>query len=283
MAAEELNISRASARLNISQPAVSRQIKDLEAELGVQLFKRLRDGLELTEAGHSALEHAREVLRQAVAMEDAMTPFQHPENGMSITIGYIPTALPGFLADGLRQFTREHSHVRIQIHEMAPRDQEKALRDNGVDLALLGTPGTELKKKYRFRVIRKVPLAIVLPVEHSLARRKTLDLAELEKEPFITLREKQFPGRSAMTKELFERAGITPVSVQEANGLSELLGLVGAGTGVALAPADLDQLPHSGVRFVKLRHPTLTLQSSAVWKAERETPELLALVAIMES
>jgi DNA-binding transcriptional LysR family regulator len=283
MAAEELNISRASARLKISQPAVSRQIKDLEEELGVQLFERLRDGLELTEAGHSALAHAHEVLRQAVAMEDAMTLFQHTEKGMSITIGYISTALPGFLANGLRQFRREHSNVRIEIHEMHPRDQERALRDNGLDLALLGTPSKELKKKYSFRVIRKVPLAIVLPVEHSLSKRKTLDLSELAKEPFVTLHDKQFPGRSAMTKDLFEQAGITPVSVQAANGLSELLGLVGAGTGVALAPADLDQLPHSGVCFVKLRHPALTLLSSAVWKAERETPELLALVDIMKS
>jgi DNA-binding transcriptional LysR family regulator len=283
MAAEERNISRASARLNISQPAVSRQIKDLEEEFGVQLFERLQNGLELTAAGYAALAHAREVLRQSGAMEEAMAPFRKPESRMSMTIGYIPTALPGFLANGLRRFTREYGHVRIQIYEMAPREQEMALRDNRIDLALLGTPCPQLKQHYRVRVIREVPLAVVLPVDHALAKRRKLDLAELANEPFVTLHEKQFPGRPAMMMDLFDQAGIAPAIVEKANGLSELLGLVGAGTGVAVAPADLDQLPHTGVRFVALKHPTLTLVSSAVWKAERETPELLSLVDMMES
>ena len=282
MAAEELNISHASARLNISQPAVSRQIKDLEQELGVQLFERLRDGLKLTHAGHTALAHAHEVLRQSGAMEEAMAPFRKSQDRIPMAIGYIPTALPGFLANGLRQFTQDHGHIRIQIFEMAPREQEKALRDNRLDLALLGTPCPELKQHYRVRVIREVPLAIILPAGHALASRKKLALSELANERFVTLHEAQFPGRPAMMKDLFGQAGIAPEIVEEATGLSELLGLVGAGAGVAVAPADLDQLPHIGVRFITLKHPTLMLVSSAVWKAERETPELLALVGMME-
>ena len=282
MAAEENNISRASARLNISQPAVSRQIKDLEDEFGVILFKRLRDGLELTEAGHSALAHAREILRQSVAMVDAMFPFQEDRVRSSITIGYISTALPGFLAHGLRSFNQRHADVCIQIHEMPPNEQVKALREDKLDLALLGTPCPELKKEFKVRAIRKVPMAIVVPSDHTLASRRSLDLAELKNEPFVSLHEKQFPGRPEMMLDMFQRASIFPKIVLKANGLSELLGLVAAGSGVALAPADLNQLPHVGVTFIKLKHPRLTLVSSALWKQECETPELLDLIGIME-
>jgi len=86
-AAEEKNISRASVRLHISQPAVSRQIKDLEEELGVPLFKRLRDGLELTDAGNSALVHAREVLRQAAVLQEAMSPFRGRSARAILSVG----------------------------------------------------------------------------------------------------------------------------------------------------------------------------------------------------
>ncbi|MDP6700212.1 MAG: LysR family transcriptional regulator, partial [Candidatus Latescibacteria bacterium] len=94
MAAEEENISRASARLHISQPAVSRQIKDLEEELGVQLFERLRDGLKLTAAGNRALVHARQILRKAAELEEAMHPFRGQHTTLTLAVGYIPTALP---------------------------------------------------------------------------------------------------------------------------------------------------------------------------------------------
>ena len=279
--AEEKNVSRASVRLHISQPAVSRQIKDLEEELGVQLFKRLRDGLELTDAGNSALVHAREVLRQAAVMEEAMATFRETRPQATLAVGYIATALPGGLARALRVFEQRHGHTRIQICEMTPAQQVEALRRDELDVGLLGMPWSAIEGEFATRVIKRVPMAVIVPADHALAARRAVVLADLEEEPFISFHEDQFPGRPELLKRMVRRDPITPKVVAKVRGLSELLGLVAAGRGVALAPADLDQFPHVGVVFVKLTRPRLTLLSSAVWKEQRETPELLSFVDIM--
>lgn len=277
MAAEEGNMSRAAARLHVSQPAVSRQLRDLEEELGVPLFERQSNGLSITDAGQTALTHARQILRQSNAMSEAMRSFSESEHSVTLRIGYLPTALPGFLADGLRRFNDSHRNVCVQIHEMTPLEQEKALQKDEIDLALLGTACPELKKKYRVEPIRKVPLAAVVPDDHRLADRKSIDLAEMAADTFLTLHEDHFPGRPAMMKSIFDRAKISPKISLKVNGLSELLGHVGAGAGVALVPADVDQLPHARVSFIALKRPKTTLVSSAVWRKESETQELLDL------
>ncbi len=280
-AAEEKNISRASVRLHISQPAVSRQIKDLEEELGVPLFKRLRDGLELTDAGNSALMHAREVLRQAAVLQEAMSPFRGRSARAILSVGYIPTALPGGLARALRVFEQQYKDQRIQIYEMTPGQQVEALHKDQLDVSLLGMPWSGIKEEFATRVILKVPMAVIVPADHALASRPAVDLADLQKEPFVSFHEDQFPGRPELLEHMFHHRSVAPEVVAKARGLSELLGLVAAGRGVALAPSDLDQFPHVGVVFLKLKRPKLILESSALWKRDRETPELLSFVEIM--
>lgn len=266
MAAEETNISRAAARLNVSQPAVSRQIKDLEEELGVPLFEREHNGLRITEAGETALAHARELLRQSSAMIEAMQAFAKRGQVISIKVGFLPTALPGFLAEGMRKFNRTYQNVCVQIFEMTPSEQEGALRDGRIDVALIGDPCPEIRRDFSVETVRKTEMAIVVPDDHRLAKRKAVDLAELGGDTFVTLNEKHFPGRPQLMVNMFSKAGINPEVAIRANGLSELLGLVGGGAGVAMAPADLNQLPHGGVVFLKMKKPKLTLLFSAAWR-----------------
>ena len=281
MAAEEKNISRAAARLNITQPAVSRQIRDLETELGVPLFARASNGLELTEAGRAALPHAQDILRRAAGLASAMAAFNRAPK-RSLRVGFIPTALPGFLAAALRAFNQRHDDVCTQIREMSPVDQERALRDGEIDVALLGNPCPETISEFRSEVILKTPLAIVLPDDHLLALRKSIDLAELEGERFVSLHERHFPGRPALIADLGERAGFTLDIGMKADGLQELLGLVAGGAGVGVLPQDVHQLPHPGVVFIKMRRPSVQLVSAAVWRKETESSELLELIALLK-
>ena len=280
MAAEERNISRAAARLNISQPAVSRQIRDLEEEFGVALFERETNGLKLTEAGEAALAHAQELLRRAGDLVAAMDAFGRPAK-RSLRIGFIATALPGFLAAALREFNHKHDDVCTQITEMSPQEQERALRAGEIDIALLGTAGDSVRSEFETRVILKTPMAIVLPDDHLLALRKSIDLSELSDEPFVSLNERDFPGRPALMADLGARAGFVPDVRLKADGLAELLGLVAGGAGVGVLPADVDQLPHPGVVFVTMRKPRLQLESAAAWSRERETPDLLELIDML--
>lgn len=282
MAAEEKNISRAAARLNISQPAVSRQIRDLEGELGIALFDRGSGGLSLTEAGQAALLHAQDLLRRAAGLEAAMAAFKRSPK-RSLRVGFIPTALPGFLAAALRAFNQRREDVCTQIREMSPLEQEQALRRGEIDLALLGTPRPQLSEEFRSTVIAKTQMAIVLPDDHLLALRRSIDLAELEGERFVSLHERHFPGRPALIADLGERAGFTLGVGMKAEGLQELLGLVAGGAGVGVLPADVHQLPHPGVVFVNMRRPKLQLVSAAVWREASETAELVELIALLKA
>ncbi|MEP4079870.1 LysR family transcriptional regulator [Haloferula sp.] len=282
MAAAEGSVSRAAARLNISQPAVSRQIRDLEDELGVVLFDRDSSGLTLTEAGVSALPHAQELLRRSGDLKLAMEAFNSPERS-TLRVGFIETALPGFLASAMRTFNQQHDDACIQISSMSPQEQEQALRKDEIDLALLGTPCPQLAAEFQVEEIKKTPMAVVLPDDHLLSLRKSVDLSELAEEPFVSLHEKNFPGRPAMLADLCSRAGFVADVRMKADGLHEMLGLVAGGAGVGVLPLDVNLLPHQGVVFIKMRKPRLTLISSALWKRDRESKELLELVELLKA
>jgi len=283
MAAEELNISRASARLNVSQPAVSRQIRDLEEELGVSLFERERVGLALTPAGEAALVHARAILRRETGLKDAMNAFRNEKRRITIRVGYLPTALPVFLADGLLRFNREHPEACVRISEMPPAAQEAALRKGEIDLALLGQPWPSLKREFSVDALHVTAVGLALPEGHRFAQRKALDLGELQSETFVSLSEKAFPTRPEMLRELFGKAGYEPRIVMKANGLSELLGMVASGIGIALVPMELDRIAPAQVAFVKLRRPQRSLIFCAAWRKD-ETHALVAeLIAILKS
>jgi DNA-binding transcriptional LysR family regulator len=281
MVAEEENISHAAARLNISQPAVSRQIRDLEKEFGVALFDRERKGLKLTEAGQSALVHARAILMQSSGMLKAMDAFRGEGEKESLRIGYTSTALPGFLADGLKTFNERHPNVCVQIQEMTPGDQEAALQKNEIDLALLGSASPEVKKKYRVEVIKKSFLALAMPDDHPLAERKTIDLSALGNESFVILDDQAFPGKKEMTKEVLQKAGLSLGRMQIAKGFSELLGMVAGGAGLALIPESVGSLAHPRVKVIRVRKPQVSLFSSAVWSEARESNPLLAMVELL--
>jgi DNA-binding transcriptional LysR family regulator len=266
MAAEEANISRAAARLNVSQPAVSRQIKDLEAEWDVALFIREPQGLRLTPAGEVALAQARDILRRGHQLGEAMRPFSKADRKVSLRVGFIPTALPGLLAEGMKHLNLTQPNVCIQISEMHPSEQIAALRRGDIELALPGAASAKVKTEFFTRSLRTTPLAMVVPQDHHLAKNQSVSLKEFAGDRFLSLDEDRFPGRKKMHQRLFKIAGITPQVTLHANGLNELLGLIGSGAGVALAPADMQRMQSSGVKFLKLSRPTMTFNFSAVWR-----------------
>ncbi|GAB5562912.1 MAG: LysR family transcriptional regulator [Synoicihabitans sp.] len=281
MAAEEANISRAAARLNVSQPAVSRQIKDLETEWDVELFDREPQGLRLTPAGELALAQSRDLLRRAIQLGDAMKPFSKTDRKLTIRVGFIPTALPGLLAEGLKHFNTTQPDVCIQISEMHPADQIAALRRGDIDLALPGAASSKIKAEFFTRSLRTTPLAMVVPRDHPLGKKRRVDLKAFARDRFLSLEESRFPGREKMHQRLFKIAGITPKVTLHASGLNELLGLVGSGAGVALAPADMQRMQSTGVRFLKLSRPTMTFNFAAVWRDTGKTHLVEKFVQIL--
>jgi len=271
--AAELNISRASARLRISQPAVSRQLRDLEEELRVALFVREKHGLKLTPAGQSFLAHAHDLLRRSSDAVKQMAAFSEQARE-TLTVGYIAPALSSILAPALRSFSEAHPHAEVALREMTPGEQVKALRADRIDLALLGNPCPELDREFTVTVLTRIPFQAVLPDNHLLALRKRIALSELEDEPFIGFSEESFPGRNDAICSGCQAAGFTPRFRHYVENLTALPALVAAGKGVTLAPAEVSQLAHPRAVFVPLAPPVPSVVSAAVQRKDDPNPLL---------
>ena len=275
--AEELNISRAAARLRISQPAVSRQLRDLEEELRVALFHREKHGLKLTRAGEAFLAHARDLLRRSGEAVKQMAAFsQHP--GHVLTVGYIAPILSSVLTPALRRFSQAHADVEVALREMSPGDQVKALRTSRIDLALLGNSCPEIDDEFAVTVLKRLSFQAVLPDNHLLALRKRIALSELEGEPFIGFSEETFPGRNDAICAGCQAAGFTPRFKHYVENLTALPALVAAGKGVTLAPAEVSQLAHPQAVFIPLKPPVPSVISAAARRKNDTNPLLKELL-----
>jgi DNA-binding transcriptional LysR family regulator len=278
--AEELNFSRAALRLYISQPALSRQIKNLEEELSVLLFLRQSDGLKLTEAGTIFLEQAKDILaRSDVAMQTVKAYSINTDE--PLVIGYIPTILQSFLGETLHKFSLAYPQVPIRFHEMPPSEQVKVLRNRKIDIAFMGNPPDELEPEFTVKCVKQVPIYALLPETHPLANQSSIDLRDVACEKFIGMSEETFPGRNARIRDTCHKAGFTPNLHLFADSHASMIALVAAGQGVALMPKEAEALPHPKVVFMPLHHPIYYARSTAVWRKETPTKSLDKFLKIL--
>jgi LysR family transcriptional regulator, benzoate and cis,cis-muconate-responsive activator of ben and cat genes len=271
--AEELSFSRAAVRLYISQPALSRQIKNLEDELSIALFLRQPDGLILTEAGKYFLEQAKDILnRSHVAVQTLKAHYTNTHE--PLVIGYIPTILQSFLGQTLHRFGLAYPEVAVRFQEMPPSEQVRALRNGLIDIAFMGNPPDELDEEFTVKCVKKVPIAALLPDTHPLAAQSSINLASLASEKFIGMSEELFPGRNARIRDVCRCAGFMPNLYLFADSHASMIALVAAGQGVAIMPNEAQALPHPQVVFMPLQHPIYYARSTAVWRKETPTKSL---------
>ncbi|MGL5509505.1 MAG: LysR family transcriptional regulator [Microcoleaceae cyanobacterium] len=280
--AEELNFSRAAVRLYISQPALSRQIKDLEKELSVMLFLRQSNGLKLTEAGQFFLEQAKDILhRSDISVQNIKNHYTNKDQ--SLVIGYIPTILQSFLSQILQSFGFAYPQIAVSFREMSPSDQVKALRDGKINIAFMGNPPDDLEAEFMVKCIKKVPIVAVLSNQHSLADQSSINLAELASEKFIGMSEETFPGRNDRIYDVCHCAGFIPNLNLFADSHASMIALVTAGQGVAIMPIEAEALPHPETVFIKLHHPLYYARSTAVWRKETPTKSLDKFLTILSN
>jgi DNA-binding transcriptional LysR family regulator len=278
--AEDLSFNRAASRLYISQPALSRQIKNLEDELGVVLFLRHANGLSLTEAGHFFLEQAKDILqRSQAAVQTIQTRYSNI--GEPLRIGYIPTILQSFLGETLHRFGQTYPQGSIRFQEMSPNEQVKALREGRIDIAFMGNPPDELDAEFNVQCMKQVPIAAVLPDTHQLAQQPSIDLADLATEKFIGMSEATFPGRNDRIQDICRCAGFTPNLRQFADSHASMIALVAVGQGVAVMPTEAAALPHPQVVFVPLHYPIYYARSTAMWRRETTSSSLNRFLKIL--
>src|SRR5690625_1399683 len=180
--AEEENISRAAVRLNISQPPLSRQIRNLEEELGVELFTRAAKSIQLTDPGKIFLKEARSILLRvdvAIGVVQAAAKEQRKE----LFIGYAPSPTSDFLSAILNEFKNRKPEIHVRLHDMTSIEMLKALRAKRISAGLLVEQEGVEKNGLAFRPLRSYPAGVIVARSHPFADRTEISIEELLNEP----------------------------------------------------------------------------------------------------
>ncbi|MBA1203313.1 LysR family transcriptional regulator [Pseudomonas capeferrum] len=266
--AEELHFNRAAERLHMAQPPLSQAIRRLEQEIGAPLFERTNRSVSLTPAGAAFLESAKKVLG---LLDESVEKTRRVAQGVEghLTLTFINIAPYGALLCALSRFRSAFPAVSFTMQEATTREQVEALEHGRADLGFMRPPG-RTAPGLRFESILREPIMVALPTTHRLAHRKTISLAALQDDAFVSSPRHLGQGFHDQLVQLCEAAGFMPRIAQQARQLQTLVALVAAGFGVALLPASLAQERRENVVFrpiqVKapdtLRHVDLLM----VWK-----------------
>jgi LysR family hca operon transcriptional activator len=277
--AEAGSVTVAAARkLHTSQPSLSRQIRDLEDEVGAQLLTRSARGIQLTPAGRAFLDHARSVLSQVEAAAEAARRVAHPAKpcfAMGFLTGHEWTWMPG----ALRILRDELPNIDVMISSQYSPRLANALLEGNVDAAFLrrekGVPGLA------FRLLVKEPLVVILPNDHRLAALKAISPGDLVGETFVTVSDTA-PVLRVVIDNYLKRSGTDIRPAHEADHLAMGMSLIASTRGVGLLPAYAQNFLPSSVTSRPLKGDTPTIELVLGYKKSNESPILKLLLSRLD-
>jgi len=268
----------AKTKLHTSQPSLSRQIRDLEEEIGAQLMTRTARGIELTPAGRAFLDHARLVLSQVEAAAEAARRVAHPAKpcfAMGFLTGHELTWMP----EALRILRDELPNIDVMISSQYSPRLAKALLNGNVDAAFLrrekGVP------ELVYRVLVKEPLAVVLPSDHRLAALKAISPRDLVGEAFVTVSDTA-PVLRLVIDNYLKRSGTNIRPAHEADHLAMGMSLIASTRGVGLLPAYAKNFLPSSITSRPLKGDTPTIELVLGYKKSNQSPILKLLLSRLD-
>lgn len=256
--AEEENITRAAERLYVSQPPLSRQIRDLEEEIGVQLLERRARSVHLTEAGRIFLEEARAVLLRA---DQAVTAVKAMDMRIEFHLGFAPSPTAGFLSSLLNAFQRIEPKARVTLHDMSSAEMLAGLRRGKIHAALMVEPGRRLTGGLRFEALRSYPIGLVAAPAHPFARKKKVSISEAAGEPLAVFNSAEYPDYDYVLRRTFDSRVKGLKIAEECDGALSLIAAVESACAIAVLPEFIMNLAGSRLRFLPLNPapPSLTV------------------------
>jgi DNA-binding transcriptional LysR family regulator len=283
--ASELHFGRAAEKLHIAQPPLSHQIRQLETELGFELFNRTKRSVALTPAGHVFLTQVDRIFQQ---LEQAIEIGRKTSRGElgQISIGFVGSATYNILPSILQQFRDRYPQVRIELHELTTDRQLIWLHEGRIDIGLMRPPIIE--PDVSSQVIFQESLVVALPVTHQLATMATIDLASLATEPFILFPRQLAPGLYDPIITICQAAGFSPLVVQECIQMQTIVSLVSANMGVSILPESIQEVQRYGVVYKPIQDPTVPVSIlvrqlatiSIVWRTNDDSPTINRLLEI---
>lgn len=275
--AETLHFGRAATRLHMSQPPLSRQIQQLERDIGAVLLRRNKRRVELTDAGIYLLEQARRMLGEADTLSARTRRAEAGETGR-LTLGFISTVDYSILPGLLSSYRASYPGVTLALRELTGDVQLRELHEGRIDAGMLLTPVDDATLS-TLPLLRE-PLVAALPSNDPLARsRAPLPVQSLAGRPFVIFPRSAATGLYDAIIEFCREAGFVPRVAQEAIQMQTIVSLVSAGLGVALVPASLRDLRRRGVVYRSLREDSPLLTVVLAWRAASRSACLAQFVA----
>jgi LysR family transcriptional regulator, hca operon transcriptional activator len=277
--AEAGSLTVAAARkLHTSQPSLSRQIRDLESELGAQLLTRRARGIELTPAGRAFLDHARSVLSQVEAAAEAARRVAHPAKPC-FTMGFLTGHELTWMPEAMQILRDELPNIDVMISSQYSPPLADGLLKGKIDAAFLrrekGVPGLA------YRILVKEPLMVILPGDHRLAALKAISPQDLVGETFVIVSHTA-PVLRAVIDDYLKRSGINITPAHEADHVTMGISLIMSTRGVGLLPAYAQNFLPSSVTSRPLKGDTPTVELVLGYRKSNQSPILKLLLSRLD-
>lgn len=280
--ADDLNVTRAAARLNVAQPALSHQIKALEQEVGTPLLKRLARGVALTTSGELFAADARNILTAVGAATTRARRAAAGEFG-SIRIGFVGSAsFNPFVTGAIRDYRAAFPDVQVELIEEPTASLLASLKAGQVEVAFLRPAPSDTDGLWSHHLLDE-PMVVAMPAMHPLAGKGRMALADLAREPFIF-----YPRRNG--RQLYdaimlacEAAGFVPRIAQDAPQLTSVVNLVATGIAIAIVPASMARMATDDVRYVAIEGVAPTAPMSLMRPSASNSPQSDAFINLVLS
>lgn len=281
--AEELSYRRAAERVRVAQPALSKQIKDLEFDVGVKLLNRNTAGVDLTDAGRVFLDAARDILERA---EDAIELARDAEAGNRghLTVANVSAVSAGFMPAALSAFHRKYPEVEVDLQELLLSDQMVALEKGGIHLGFIIDRDDAIPAHFSRLKVLESEICVVVGRKHRLARRAHISLHDLVQERVLSFETGKHDLHRKRITQLFAARDVKPKRFKQVNSLESLQAMIEGDQGVSfLAAMPLWNRRNEGIvyRPIKERGDDLKFEMHAIWRREVRSQLALNFVEVL--
>lgn len=276
--ADELHFKKAADKLFIVQPALTKQIQNLEAELGVSLFDRNKRKVTLSVAGQFFKEHISKLFQD---LEDVKNKVGLIEKGIKgeIRIGYVGSCIHTFLPSLLSKLHEKHPEIQTYLSEMTSASQLLAIQKGELDVAFLRNP--PINKRYESRLIFQENFSLIVPKNHFITPKKFKNIKQLANEKFILPTKSDGEMYQALQWSICEDAGFTPQIAHETVHGYTTIKLVENGLGISFIPTSFQTVTQAAVQFIELKNIPQKSEITALWMAQNVNPSLRFFLDLM--
>ena len=278
--AEALSFTKAAQKLHTVQPSLTRQIKNLEDELGVRLLHRTKQKVALTDEGRSFLADAKRLLALAAETVESVRRL-HSGEVRALNVGYVSNLFYDLLPRTLASFHQTFPIISVNLFDLSCGEQFRALEDGKLDLGFVGLHEPIARRGLEFRTIASYKTVVALPKENPLTARAKVELRALAPMFFIGMSEASYPGYRDWLVNTCQRFDFTPKVLQDVDLERKMIHAVAAGLGVAIVPEQLKRLEHENVVFRPLS-PAIMTEGCVAWRNQNQSSALQSYIRIVE-